>query len=265
RLRTAPAGRAAGERARSGGARAGSRGRAGDADRGRPQGRVRLGARPRAGSRHAVGVRRAVLSLLAIFLAVALLAGHGGVDPRSAAIVETSVAAAFALVAVVAWQRGTMPLPHPAALVAAGALAFYALLALASEDWSMSPLASRQDALRATSYALAVLTGAALASFGERPLRSVLTLIGGLAVAECAWAIVARSFADSTFGLTGRLQGTLGNANSLAMVGAIAAIAGLALARRSPTAGIAAASLGTFTAFATSSRAAAAAAIVAAV
>jgi hypothetical protein len=113
-------------------------------------------------------VRRAVLSLLAIFLAVALLAGHGGVDPRSAAIVETGVAAAFALVAVVAWQRGTMPLPHPAALVAAGALAFYALLALASEDWSMSPLASRQDALRATSYALAVLTGAALASFGER-------------------------------------------------------------------------------------------------
>jgi hypothetical protein len=210
-------------------------------------------------------VRRAVLSLLAIFLAVALLAGHGGVDPRSAAIVETGVAAAFALVAVVAWQRGTVPLPHPAALVAAGALAFYALLALASEDWSWSPLASRQDALRATSYALAVLLGAALASFGERPLRSVLTLVGGLAVAECAWAIVARSFAETGFGLTGRLQGTLGNANSLAMMGTMAVIAGLALARRAPAAGIAAASLGTFTAFATSSRAAAAAAIVAAV
>ena len=96
-------------------------------------------------------MRRAVLSLLAIFLAVALLAGHGGVDPRSAAIVETGVAAAFALVAAAAWRTGTVPAPHPAALTAATGLAFYALLALTSEDWSLSPLASRQEALRVMS------------------------------------------------------------------------------------------------------------------
>jgi hypothetical protein len=209
-------------------------------------------------------VRRAVLSLLAIALAIALLAGHGGVDPRSAAIAETGVAAAFALIAVVAWQRGTVPLPHPAALAAAGGLLLYSLLALTSEEWSLSPLASRQEALRTASYALAVLTGAALASFGGHPVRSVLALIGGLAVAECAWAIVERSFASTTFGLTGRLQGTLGNTNSLAMMGTVAAIAGLALARRSPAVGMAVASLGTFTAFATSSRAAAAMAVAAA-
>jgi hypothetical protein len=76
-------------------------------------------------------VHRAVLALLAIALAIALLAGHGGLDPRSAAIVETGVAAAFALVAVAAWRTGTVPAPHPAALVAATGLAFYALLALA--------------------------------------------------------------------------------------------------------------------------------------
>ena len=210
-------------------------------------------------------MHRAVLSLLAIALAVALLAGHGGIDPRSAAIAETGVAAAFALVAVVAWRDGTVPVPHPAALVAAGGLAVYALLALTSEQWSLSPLASRQEALRATSYALAVLTGAALASFGGRPVRSVLALVGGLALAECGWALVARSFASPTFGLTGRLQGTLGNTNSLAMMGTAAAIAGLALVRRSQPVGMAVASLGTFTAFATSSRAAAGAAVVGAV
>jgi len=210
-------------------------------------------------------VRRAVLALLAIALAVALLAGHGGLDPRSAAIVETGVAAAFALIAIAAWRTGTATAPHPAALVAATGLGFYALLALASEEWSLSPLASRQDALRVTSYALAVLLGAAIAAQGDRPVRAVLTLIGGLAVAACAWAVVARSFASAPVGLTGRLQGTLGNANSLAMLGTVAAIAGLALAARSPRLGTAVAALGTFTAFSTSSRAAAAAAIVAAV
>ena len=93
----------------------------------------------------------------------------------------------------------------------------------------------------------------------------MLAVIGGLAGAECVWAIVARSFAAESFGLTGRLQGTLGNANSLAMLGAVATIAGLALASRARGAGLALASLGAFTAFATSSRAAAAATLVAAV
>ena len=60
--------------------------RGGDADRGRPAGRLRVGACGRADSRHAVGVRAAVIPLLAVALAISLLAGHGGVDARSAAI-----------------------------------------------------------------------------------------------------------------------------------------------------------------------------------
>ncbi len=220
----------------------------------------------RARSRHAVGVRRAVLAA-ARGRPRHRAAGRAR-RPRPAQCGDRRDRRRSGVRAHRRRRAGApvrVPAPHPAALVAATGLAFYALLALASEDWSLSPLASRQDALRATSYALAVLLGAAIAAQGERPVRSVLTLIGGLAVAECAWAVVARSFATTTIGLTGRLQGTLGNANSLAMLGTVAAIAGLALAARSPRLGTAVASLGTFTAFATSSRAAAAAAIVAAV
>ena len=210
-------------------------------------------------------MRAAVIPLLAVALAISLLAGHGGLDARSAAIAEAGVAAAFALAVVSAWRRGSVAIPHPAVLTAAAALASYALLALASEDWSLSPLASRQEALRAAAYALAVLAGAAIAATRAQPVRAVLAVLGGLAGAECAWAIVSRSFAAESFGLTGRLQGTLGNANSLAMLGAVAAIAGLALASRARVVGLALASLGAFTAFATSSRAAAAATLVAAV
>ena len=210
-------------------------------------------------------MRAAVIPLLAVALAISLLAGHGGLDARSAAIAEAGVAAAFALAVVSAWRRGSVAIPHPAVLTAAAALASYALLALASEDWSLSPLASRQEALRAAAYALAVLAGAAIAATRAQPVRAVLAVLGGLAGAECAWAIVSRSFAAESFGLTGRLQGTLGNANSLGMLGAVAAIAGLALASRARVVGLALASLGAFTAFATSSRAAAAATLVAAV
>jgi trimeric autotransporter adhesin len=207
-------------------------------------------------------VRAAVIPLLAVALAIALLAGHGGLDARSAAIVETGVAAAFALAVIAAWRTGRLTVPHPAALTAAAALGAYALLALASEDWSLSPLASRQDALRAASYALAVLAGAAIAASSPQPVRAVLILIGALAGAECAWAIASRAFAAESFGLTGRLQGTVGNANSLAILGAAATIAGLALATRAHVTGLALASLGAFTAFSTSSRAAAVATLV---
>ena len=110
-----------------------------------------------------------------------------------------------------------------------------------------------------------MLAGAAVAATRPQPVRSVLVVIGGLAGAECVWAIVGRAFAAESFGLTGRLQGTLGNANSLAMLGAVATIAGLALATRAQVAGLALASLGAFTAFSTSSRAAAAATLVVAV
>ncbi len=210
-------------------------------------------------------MRAAVTPLFAVALAIALLAGHGGLDVRSAAIVEAGVAAAVALAAVAVWRTGRVVVPHPLALTAAAALGSYALLALASEDWSLSPLASRQDALRTAAYALAVLAGAVIAASRPQPVRAVLAVAGGLAGAECVWAIVGRAFAAESFGLTGRLQGTLGNANSLAMLGAVATIAGLALASRARTAGIALASLGAFTAFSTSSRAAAAATLVAAV
>ena len=210
-------------------------------------------------------MRAAVLPLLAVALAIALLAAHGGLDARTAAIVEVGVATAFALGVIAAWRAGRVARPHPAALTAAAALGAYGLLAMASEGWSLSPLASRQEALRAAAYALAVLTGAMIAATRPRPARAVLVVLGGLAGAECASAIVSRSFATPSLGLTGRLQGTLGNANSLAMLGAVAAIAGLALASRARMTGLALASLGAFTAFATSSRAAAAATLVAAV
>ena len=42
---------------------------------------------------------------------------------------------------------------------------------MASEDWSLSPLASRQEALRAAAYALAVLAGAAIAATRPQPVR----------------------------------------------------------------------------------------------
>ena len=97
RVRARPAGRAAGLEPRSGAGRARARRVRDDVDAGRPAGRLRVGACGRAGSRHPVGVRAAVIPLLAVALAIALLAGHGGLDARSAAIVEAGVAAAFAI------------------------------------------------------------------------------------------------------------------------------------------------------------------------
>ncbi len=203
------------------------------------------------------------LLCLAIALALALLAGPGGLDPRSAATVEIGAAVAMAAAAVLWLRRRSAPPLGAAAGTAAAALGLYALLALSSESWSLSPLASRQDALRTATYAVVVVLGAAAAGLVARPARAVLILVGGLAAAECALAISERSFARETFGLTGRLQGNLGNANSLAILGAVTVIAGLALAVRAPMLGLALAGLGTFTAFATSSRAAAAGALVA--
>jgi hypothetical protein len=196
-------------------------------------------------------VAGAALAVPVLAAAYALLRGDGGLSDDGAIAARLGAAVAV-LVAGLLVATGVLRAPRlgRAGAIAAIALAAYAVLAAVSTTWSVSPLASRDDAFTATAYLAAYLAGATLIPILGRPFTTVAIGVGGLATAVSGWAIVARSFdATTSAQFSARLTGTAGLPNLLAVVAVFGLLCGLALAaeqdRRHRLAGGALASLHT--------------------
>ncbi len=160
-----------------------------------------------------------------------LLFAAGGLSPGATNLIAagTTLPAGviFGLIAIGWWPFCT---PSRASLIAAGGLALFSLVAAASSLWSISAATSTGTAILAATYLGAFSLGMLLGPILKRPGVVFACGITAVASACSAWALCARSFAETTgVQFTPRLSGTLSLPNSLAILALAGTLGGLGL------------------------------------
>ena len=174
-----------------------------------------------------------LLAVPAVLVAIwGVLFGAGGIAPGATELIAagTALPAGVAL-GLMACGRWPFVLPNPASLVAAGGLALFAVVAALSGFWSLSPAQSVSTAILASGYLGALALGLLLGPTLRRPGTVFATGLTALATVASTWALIARSFGETTgVQLSPRLSGTLTLPNALAVLALIGVFGGLALA-----------------------------------
>ena len=174
-----------------------------------------------------------LLAAPAVILAVwGIFFGAGGIAAGAPELISASTALpAGVVLGLMAFGRWPFALPNRSTLVAAGGLALFAIVAALSGFWSLSAAQSVSTAILASGYLGALALGLLLGPALRRPGVVFATGLTAVATVASTWALVARSFSDTTgIQLSPRLSGTLTLPNALAVLALAGIFGGLALA-----------------------------------